>query len=121
MTERFLDGDLNYSKKFDSNKFEQYRGKYDKRFAEFRFDLALEAVWSLVQDLNKYVDTNKPWELAKTDPEKLPEVLGYLVAGVRTVGELLQPFLPGTAGKICETLGGAKTKPLDGVLFPKKG
>jgi methionyl-tRNA synthetase len=61
---------LNYSKKFDSNKFEQYRGKYDKRFAKFRFDLALEAVWNLIQDLNKYVDTNKPWELAKTDSEK---------------------------------------------------
>ncbi len=66
---------------------------------------ALQKAWSFVQELNKYIDSHKPWVLAKENPERLAYVLYNLREGLRCASILLSPFIPETAEKVCDRLG----------------
>jgi methionyl-tRNA synthetase len=73
----------------------------------FAFQRALGAIWEFVATLNRYIDTEQPWALAK-DPARAPQlrsVLATLAGALRCLGGILSPFLPGAAGKIREALG----------------
>jgi methionyl-tRNA synthetase len=60
-----------------------------------------------VRRLNRYVEQNKPWELAK-DPERaadLDRALFELADGLRLSAVALSPYLPETAASILAALG----------------
>ena len=68
---------------------------------------ALEETWALVRRLNRYVEEQAPWQLAK-DPacaQDLMCVLRSLAEGVRVVSVLLHPYLPDSTTKALEALG----------------
>ncbi len=68
---------------------------------------ALEEVWQRVRRLNRYVEEQAPWQLAK-DParaEDLDRVLRTLAEGLRVLTVLLHPWLPLTSAKLLDTLG----------------
>jgi methionyl-tRNA synthetase len=67
---------------------------------------ALEAIWSVVRDLNRYVETSAPWQLAKdeTRGDELDTVLYNLTDGLTGVAIALAPYLPETSPKILEAL-----------------
>ncbi len=68
---------------------------------------ALEAIWIRVRRLNRYVEEQAPWKLAK-DPaqkEQLDVALATLIEGLRTVTVLLAPYLPGSSAKLLGALG----------------
>jgi methionyl-tRNA synthetase len=68
---------------------------------------ALEEIWQRVRRLNRYVEEEAPWQLAK-DParaEDLDRVLGTLAEGLRVVSVLLHPYLPGSTGRLLAALG----------------
>ncbi len=88
---------------------------YHAAIAEFDLKRALEIVLKLVQAANEHVEVCKPWVLAKSDMEKLGEVMYQLLETVRIIGVLLQPFLPGTSEKILAQFGGVT----GGVSFEK--
>jgi methionyl-tRNA synthetase len=67
------------------------------------------------------VEAEKPWELAKTDPKHLAEVLGYAVSDLRQIASLLAPVLPDTAAKIEATFKNNQVDPKVGILFPRLG
>lgn len=71
----------------------------------FAFHRALEAIWDLLSACNKYLDDQKPWELAKRDRDGLHRVLGHVCEALRLTGLLLFPFLPATAQKMWGQLG----------------
>jgi methionyl-tRNA synthetase len=71
----------------------------------FAFHRALEAIWEFLDVANRYIDGQKPWELAKRDPEALARVLGHTCEALRLVGLYLFPFMPPTAGEIWARLG----------------
>jgi methionyl-tRNA synthetase len=74
---------------------------------EFAFQRALVAIWEWIGALNRYVDAQAPWALAK-DParaERLRTVLFTLAEALRVLGILLEPFLPDTAAAIRRQLG----------------
>jgi len=73
---------------------------YIKALEEFKFDEALGFIWKKIGELDKYVDENKPWQLAKNNDQKLKDVLSHLVDGIVEIAALLEPFLPETADKI---------------------
>jgi methionyl-tRNA synthetase len=63
------------------------------------FHKALMSLWDLIDELNKYIDTQAPWALAK-DPGKSPRlmtVLYTLAETLRQVAVLLFPFMPQTS------------------------
>jgi methionyl-tRNA synthetase len=97
---------------------------------------ALDEIWVRVRRLNRYVEEQAPWQLAK-DPEcaeDLDRVLRTLAEGLRVVSVLLHPYLPASTTKLLETLGApdialagaafgagaiVEVKPLE-PLFPKQ-
>src|SRR5438105_9488071 len=68
---------------------------------------ALQAIWSLVNRANQYVDQTAPFKLAKDPAQaaRLDEVLYNLAEVCRILAVLLWPFLPSTAEKINQQLG----------------
>ena len=58
---------------------------------------ALELIWQRVRRLNRYVEEQAPWQLARdpADAAKLDETLASLVEGLRAVSVLLHPYMPG--------------------------
>ncbi len=68
---------------------------------------ALDACWSTVRRLNRYVEESKPWELAK-DPERageLDRVLYNLIEGLRVVTLLLHAYMPKSTATLLEAIG----------------
>jgi methionyl-tRNA synthetase len=68
---------------------------------------ALEAVWKLVREANRYVDTCQPWALAK-DPAKsmeLAHVYANLANAIGVIGGLIAPILPTTGRLLREWVG----------------
>src|SRR5919202_698393 len=68
---------------------------------------ALDAIWQRVRRLNRYVEEQAPWQLAKDDARAgdLDRVLRTLAEGLRTVTVLLWPWLPESAAKLLDALG----------------
>ncbi|HEV8439241.1 MAG TPA: methionine--tRNA ligase, partial [Methylomirabilota bacterium] len=69
---------------------------------DFAFQKALAAIWEFIGEVNRYVDAQAPWALAKdaAKRERLATVLFTLAESLRCLGILLDPFLPEAAGKI---------------------
>jgi methionyl-tRNA synthetase len=92
----------------------------DNSMEEFQFHNALNDIFYLVNEANKYINDKKPWEIK--DRELLGGVLYSLLESLRFIAILLHPFMPETAGKIFEQLGLEKRfsfKDLEwGVLKP---
>jgi methionyl-tRNA synthetase len=63
---------------------------------ELSFQRALDSVWELVTYLNKYIDTNKPWVLAKDKnlESRLGTVMYSLIEGIRFISLYINPFMP---------------------------
>jgi methionyl-tRNA synthetase len=87
---------------------------YRKTMADFQFHRALQTVWELISQANKYIVVNEPWALAK-DPKgegRLHTVLYNLAECLRLLTLLLQPVMPGTCRKMTAGLGIAEDSPL---------
>ena len=78
---------------------------YKDMMKEFAFHKALITVWELIGRANKYIDTMKPWEMAKSNRERLGTVLNTITEAIRIVSVLLWPVMPQTAEKIQDQLG----------------
>ena len=68
------------------------------------FHRALELIWGVVSDANRYIDEQAPWTLRKTDPARMATVLYSLTEVIRYLGILVQPFMPESAAKILSQL-----------------
>lgn len=86
--------------------------KMDAHIDRFDFREALKSVWEIVTRANKFVDDEKPWEIAKAakagDEQadaRLDIVLADLIEAIRVVGVALSPFIPQGAERIAGQLG----------------
>lgn len=99
------------------------RPKFNTELDDFNdLDLSkkLNTIWlEKVQSLNKTIEENKPWELAKTDPEKLEKVLLKLWNNILLAAYELKPFIPQTADKIIEIFDVEKITERPEILFTK--
>jgi methionyl-tRNA synthetase len=84
---------------------------------------ALDRIWQRVRRLNRYVEEQAPWQLARdpADAEKLDRTLASLVEGLRTVNVMLEPYMPETTARLRAALGapGGSVEALE-PLFPKR-
>jgi methionyl-tRNA synthetase len=70
------------------------------------FRAALEAVWELVAALNREIDEQKPWALAKDGRNgELDALLYDLCEGLRWLSMLLHPFMPERTAAMWAQLG----------------
>jgi methionyl-tRNA synthetase len=87
---------------------------YNQLFGEYQFSRALEAAWSLVGAVNKYIVEQEPWVVAdKTDEEsrsRLATILYTAAEALRVVTALVHPVIPESTRKIWEQLGLSKVE-----------
>jgi methionyl-tRNA synthetase len=79
----------------------------DPLMNELAFHKALARLWEYVRLVNRYIDEQAPWALAR-DPAKrrqLDTVLANQVEGLRLIALLTFPFMPHTAASIWRQLG----------------
>ena len=70
----------------------------------YAINKALDAIWKVVADANRYFAGQEPWALKKTDAARMASVL-YVTADVlRVIGLLIQPYMPGAAAKLLDLL-----------------
>ena len=96
-------------------KTETQNSKLGKLVEELKFDQALAEINKIVSELNSYIDENKPWGLAKSNKEKLAEVLGFVFQSLSSLVPSLSPFMPETAAKMKKQLETLEPEP----LFPR--
>jgi hypothetical protein len=72
--------------------------------ADFQIHLALNAVWRVVAETNRYFASQAPWALKKTDPARMETVLWTTAEVLRMTGLMIQPFMPESAGKLLDLL-----------------
>jgi methionyl-tRNA synthetase len=66
---------------------------------------ALNAVWAVVAEANRYFAGEAPWALAKTDPKRQATVLYVTAEVVRQIAILAQPAMPQASSKLLDILG----------------
>jgi methionyl-tRNA synthetase len=79
------------------------------QFENQAFHEALETIWRVVRAANGYVDRQAPWELRKSDPARMATVLYVMAETIRHIALIMQPFVPGAAGRILDQLGVAES------------
>jgi methionyl-tRNA synthetase len=68
---------------------------------------ALELIWQRVRRLNRYVEEQAPWQLAR-DPDaskQLDRTLASLAEGVRALSVLLHPYMPASTVRLLDAIG----------------
>jgi methionyl-tRNA synthetase len=75
-----------------------------KHMEEQAFHLALETIWRVVAEANRYVDEQAPWVLRRSDPQRMRTVLYTLAEVIRYLAILVQPFVPGSATRLLDQL-----------------
>ena len=80
----------------------------EKALDNLEFSTALTEIFALISRANKYIDETAPWALAKDEAHtaRLGAVMYNLCETLRIASVLLAPFLPDTAAKMRDTLGG---------------
>jgi len=66
--------------------------------------VALNAIWAVVAEANRYFAGEAPWALAKTDPARQKTVLYVTAEVVRQIAILAQPVMPDAMAKMLDSL-----------------
>lgn len=68
---------------------------------------AIDAVWTIVDELNGYITVQQPWVLSKSDEdrERLGTVLYTAMEGLRALAVLLSPVMPVATSKLWTAIG----------------
>lgn len=94
---------------------EEYRALMDK----FEFSKAFDYAWGKVQGINRRIDDEKPWSLAKEGKtEELNACMNSLINALLNANLMLKPFLPNACEKISAAFNKTVTVPAE-PLFPK--
>ena len=84
---------------------EQVRASFDGQ----AMHLALEAIWLLLGEANRYFSVQQPWVLRKSesaaDQVRFRTALYVTCEAVRIAALLVQPVMPESAGKLLDLLG----------------
>ena len=97
-------------------------GEVPAAFDRFAFSVGIEAWLRAVFACNAYVDTQAPWALRKTDPDRMAAVLGTLVMAVRDLALAIAPIIPDSAARLLaliETGAGGAPIAQPTPLFPR--
>jgi methionyl-tRNA synthetase len=95
-----------------------------RHMEDLHFHRALESIWRAIDQSNRYIVQTAPFALMKEAETRARagEVLHHAIEAIRTIGYLLTPFLPETAGEIGLLLNlpddAAAKRPAWGEDFP---
>ncbi|MEU6711558.1 methionine--tRNA ligase [Nonomuraea sp. NPDC046802] len=104
MVHRFLDGHVPSGERTHDTVTDAVH----QALEDFDFRRAAAAVWTIVEDANKYVERTQPWRQPRADQERS---LGTLVEACRTLAVHLEPFLPTAAARVAAAVRGDRLPP----------
>lgn len=70
----------------------------------FAIHRALEIIWALIADANRYFAGEEPWAHKKTNPERMGTILYVTAEVVRQAAILVQPVMPESGAKLLDQL-----------------
>ncbi|HLJ87127.1 MAG TPA: methionine--tRNA ligase [Candidatus Angelobacter sp.] len=83
--------------------------EFERHFEDYQFSRALEAAWSLIGAVNKYLVEQEPWIVAEKEGEenksRLATILYTAAEALRVVTALAYPIIPESTGRIWNQLG----------------
>ena len=84
----------------------ELKDKVDSYMDKLEVSKALECIFDLLRECNKYIDDTMPWVLYKDEDKKdrLATVIYNLVECIRISAILLEAFIPSTSAKIFEQI-----------------
>jgi methionyl-tRNA synthetase len=91
--------------------------KYFGLINNFKFNEAMDWLWSELGALDEYIATEEPFKTIKTNEVKAKADVAYCAIRLHELAVLLQPALPDTAQKIMHAID-ERAKPDN--LFPRK-
>jgi methionyl-tRNA synthetase len=84
---------------------------------DFAIHRALEIVWALIADANRYFAGEEPWAHKKTNPERMGTILYVTAEVTRQIAIQVAPVMPESAGRLLDQLG----VPEDALSFAQLG
>jgi len=102
--------------KSETNPKPESNKKISKLVEELKFDQALEEINSIISKSNQFIEENKPWDLAKSDQDKLGQVLSEVHRSLSSLVLPLSCFMPEIAAEMKKQLETLEPAP----LFPRK-
>lgn len=93
--------------------------EYTELMEKFEFTNAINKAWGMIQDVNRHIEEQKPWQLAKTAPEQARASLSGLIKELLIANHHLKPFLPITETVESIFTGTGQILPPKTPLFPK--
>lgn len=95
----------------------QPQDKIEDLIANSKLHLIIEDILKIASHANEYIDSQAPWKLKKTDPERMQTVLYSLAETIRCIAIMLQPFIPDSAIKLLQLVGYSEEEAQQGVAF----
>ena len=78
----------------------------EKELETLNFSKALVAIWGVINQANKYIETTEPWKLFKENQQdKVDFIILNLLITIYDISLQLFPFMPETTIKILKQLG----------------
>jgi len=114
LIESKLDGELVYKKEVvakevgENPEIKEFfdESGYGQLVKEFKLHEVLSNfIFSRIAIANRFIDTNKPWEIIKNNPAEFLEIMTVLTAMIHNISWWLQPFMPETSQKIFDVFG----------------
>lgn len=85
----------------------QAKARFDEEFGNLNFSRALEAAWSGIAAVDKFITDSAPWKLAKEESARprLESVIGTAYEALRHIVLLVAPALPDASREIWKQMG----------------
>jgi len=84
---------------------EATRRELPAQFEALALSLGIEAWLKAVFACNQYIDSQAPWALRKTDPERMTAVLATLYEAIGDLAIAIQPVIPASSARLLDTMG----------------
>ena len=84
--------------------------RVEQAIDDFAIHRAIEIVWALIADANRYFAGGEPWAHKKSNPQRMETILYVTAEVLRQIAILVQPVMPASAGRLLDQLGVPKDK-----------
>jgi methionyl-tRNA synthetase len=84
---------------------ETTRNEIPTQFEALALSVGIEAWIKAVFACNQYIDTQAPWALRKTDPERMNAVLATLYEAIRDLAIAIAPVIPASSARLLDAMG----------------
>ena len=71
---------------------------------EYKLHDYIKLVWLYINEVNKFFNDSKPWELSESNPKLFSDILGLTSDSIKKIAFLIYPIMPETSLKIFNML-----------------